>query len=158
MRLLKQVYAIGTFVLLAILVILPVFNVDAGENENFSITVETDKEAYEIGETVDYLIKVKGYTLPHAVEKINGRTIEKSPVFCYQPKEKKLQMPALSDTTNRAFSYLISIPSPHLQSMGTDPRKLLSLPHSHVPKILPNLAQDLSVYKKYKSCGPHRNQ
>lgn len=59
MRLLKQVYAIGTFVLLAILVILPVFNVDAGENENFSITVETDKEAYEIGETVDYLIKVK---------------------------------------------------------------------------------------------------
>lgn len=57
---------------------------------------------------LDYLIKVKGYTLPQAVEIINGRTIEKSPVFCYQPKEKILQIPALSDTTNRAFSYLIS--------------------------------------------------
>ena len=57
---------------------------------------------------LDYLIKVKGYTLPQAVGKINGRTIEKSPVFCYQPKEKILQMPALSETTNRAFSYLIS--------------------------------------------------
>ena len=57
---------------------------------------------------LDYLIKVKGYTLPQAVEKINGRTIEKSAVFCYQQKEKILQMPALSETTNRAFSYLIS--------------------------------------------------
>lgn len=57
---------------------------------------------------LDYLIKVKEYTLPQAVEKINGRTIEKSAVFCYKPKEKILQMPVLSETTNRAFSYLIS--------------------------------------------------
>lgn len=57
---------------------------------------------------LDYLIKVKGYTLPQAVEKINRRTIEKSPVFCYQIKEKVLQMPVLSETTNRAFTYLIS--------------------------------------------------
>lgn len=57
---------------------------------------------------LDYLIKVKGYTLPQAVEKINGRTIEKSPVFYFQPKQKTLQMPALSEKTNKAFAYLKS--------------------------------------------------
>lgn len=57
---------------------------------------------------LDYLIKVKGYTLPQAVERINGRTIEKSPVFYSQSKPKTLQMPALSEKTNKVFSYLKS--------------------------------------------------
>ena len=57
---------------------------------------------------LDYLIKVKGYTLPQAVERINGRTIEKSPVFYSQSKPKTLQMPMLSEKTNKVFSYLKS--------------------------------------------------
>ena len=57
---------------------------------------------------LDYLIKVKGYTLPQAVERINGRTIEKSPVFYSQSAPKVLQMPALSEKTNKVFSYLVS--------------------------------------------------
>ena len=59
MRVFKHSYAIGIFILVAIFMILPVFNVNAGENDNFLITVETDKEVYEVGETVEYLIKVK---------------------------------------------------------------------------------------------------
>ncbi len=59
MGFLKQRYAIGIFILVAIFMALPVFNVEAGENDNFLITVETDKEVYEVGETVEYLIKVK---------------------------------------------------------------------------------------------------
>lgn len=57
---------------------------------------------------LDYLIKVKGYTLPQAVERINGRTIEKSPVFYSQLASKTLQMPALSEKTNKVFAYLVS--------------------------------------------------
>lgn len=59
MGFLKQRYAIGIFILVAIFMVLPVFNVEAGEIDNFLITVETDKEVYEVGETVEYLIKVK---------------------------------------------------------------------------------------------------
>ena len=57
---------------------------------------------------LDYLIKVKGYTLPQAVERINGRTIEKSPVFYSQSTPKTLQMPTLSEKTNKVFAYLVS--------------------------------------------------
>lgn len=57
---------------------------------------------------LDYLIKVKGYTLPQAVERINGRTIEKSPVFYSQSAPKILQMPALAEKTNKVFAYLVS--------------------------------------------------
>ena len=44
MRVFKHSYAIGIFILVAIFMILPVFNVNAGENDNFLITVETDKD------------------------------------------------------------------------------------------------------------------
>ena len=59
MSFLKRIYTTGIFILVAIFMILPVFNVNAGEKDNFSITVETDKESYELEETVEYLIKVK---------------------------------------------------------------------------------------------------
>lgn len=63
---------------------------------------------------LDYLIKVKGYTLPQAVAKINGRMIEKSPVFYYSNEEKILKIPDLSEKTNMVFYYL--------KSRGIDPK------------------------------------
>lgn len=55
---------------------------------------------------LDYLIKVKGYTLPQAVERINGRTIEKSPVFCSSKQNKTLNLPEISDKANKVYLYL----------------------------------------------------
>ncbi len=55
---------------------------------------------------LDYLIKVKGYSLPEAVNMINGGTVNSSPVFLPTKKEKLLQVPQLSETTNGIRRYL----------------------------------------------------
>ena len=59
---------------------------------------------------LDYLIKVKDYTLPQAVEMIMGGAAIKEPVFYYEPnpKPKKLVMPDLERKPVRAVNYLWS--------------------------------------------------
>lgn len=59
---------------------------------------------------LDYLIKVKGFSFPQAVEAILGRAAEKPPIF-YCPRERKtteLLMPKLSKTTDIVERYLTS--------------------------------------------------
>ena len=57
---------------------------------------------------LDYLIKVKDYTLPQAVEMIMGGASVKEPVFYYEPapKPKKLIMPDLERNPVRTVKYL----------------------------------------------------
>lgn len=58
---------------------------------------------------LDYLIKVKEYTFPQAVEAIVGGAAMKMPPFSYAPKEqkpKRLLMPELVPTPSAAKGYL----------------------------------------------------
>ena len=57
---------------------------------------------------LDYLIKVKGFSFPQAVETILGRAAEKPPIFCCQRERKHMEllMPELSETTDRVEKYL----------------------------------------------------
>lgn len=58
---------------------------------------------------VDYLIKVKEYTLSDAVEAVMGRTVTERPSFSYArkaPKPRKLLMPELEKYPYRAIQYL----------------------------------------------------
>lgn len=59
---------------------------------------------------LDYLIKVKGYTLPQAVEKIAGRSMVTEPSYYFAPKpeKKQLVMPELEKYPYRAVGYLKS--------------------------------------------------
>ena len=59
---------------------------------------------------LDYLIKVKEYTLPQAVELIVGETAVKEPTYYYapNPKPKKLVMPDLERNPRMAVKYLES--------------------------------------------------
>ena len=59
---------------------------------------------------LDYLIKVKQYTLPQAVEMIMGGAAIQEPVFYYAPKPvpKELVMPELERNPKRAVKYLES--------------------------------------------------
>ena len=59
---------------------------------------------------LDYLIKVKGYTLPQAVEKIAGRSMVTEPSYYFAPKpeKKQLVMPELEKYPYRAIGYLKS--------------------------------------------------
>lgn len=57
---------------------------------------------------LDYLIKVRGYSFPDAVNTILGREALKPPVI-YAPKpqpERVLLLPELNDSTDRAVNYL----------------------------------------------------
>ena len=59
---------------------------------------------------LDYLIKVRDYTFPEAVNTILGRAAVKPPVF-HAPKpqpERTLLLPELNDNTDRAVRYLQS--------------------------------------------------
>ena len=56
---------------------------------------------------LDYLIKVEGYTFPQAVAKINGRTVDRPPVFYKNKKETPFRLPALADKPARAYQYLV---------------------------------------------------
>lgn len=59
---------------------------------------------------LDYLIKVKGFSFPQAVETILGRAAEKPPIFCCQRERKTagLLLPKLSKTTDIVERYLTS--------------------------------------------------
>lgn len=59
---------------------------------------------------LDYLIKVKDYTLPQAVEMIMGGAAIKEPVFYYEPnpKPRELIMPELERNPVRSVKYLRS--------------------------------------------------
>jgi hypothetical protein len=58
---------------------------------------------------LDYLIKVRGYSLPQAVEAINGRQSNMPPVFHAQPQtSKQFILPEAAPTTNKVESYLMS--------------------------------------------------
>lgn len=59
---------------------------------------------------MDYLIKVKGFSFPQAVETILGRAAEKPPIFCCQRERKTagLLLPKLSKTTDIVERYLTS--------------------------------------------------
>ncbi|MBR3243967.1 MAG: toprim domain-containing protein [Parasporobacterium sp.] len=59
---------------------------------------------------LDYLIKVKEYTLPQAVEMIVGGAAVKEPVYYYapNPKPKELVMPDLERNPRKAVKYLES--------------------------------------------------
>ena len=59
---------------------------------------------------LDYLIKVKQYTLPQAVEMIMGGAAIQEPVFYYEPNSqpKELVMPDLERDPKRAVKYLES--------------------------------------------------
>ena len=59
---------------------------------------------------LDYLIKVKQYTLPQAVEMIMGGAAIKEPAFYYEPnpKPKELVIPELERDPKRAVKYLES--------------------------------------------------
>ena len=59
---------------------------------------------------LDYLIKVKEYTLPQAVEMIVGGAAVKEPVYYYAPppQPKELVMPDLERKPRRAVKYLES--------------------------------------------------
>lgn len=59
---------------------------------------------------LDYLIKVKNYTLPQAVEAVAGRTLTTEPSYYFAPKPepKKLIMPQLEKYPYRAIGYLKS--------------------------------------------------
>jgi len=56
---------------------------------------------------LDYLIKVKGYSLPEAVGIINGQVVAKSPVFYSNKNHKVLQLPDVSKNNDRVFDYLL---------------------------------------------------
>jgi len=56
---------------------------------------------------LDYLIKVKGYSLPEAVGIINGQVIAKSPVFYSNKKHKVLQLPDVAKNNDKVFDYLL---------------------------------------------------
>lgn len=56
---------------------------------------------------LDYLIKVKGYSLPEAVGIINGQVIAKSPVFYSNKKCKVLQLPDIAENNDKVFRYLL---------------------------------------------------
>lgn len=56
---------------------------------------------------LDYLIKVKGYSLPEAVGIINGQVVAKSPVFYSHKKQKVLQLPDIAENNDKAFNYLL---------------------------------------------------
>ena len=59
---------------------------------------------------LDYLIHVKGYSLPGAVEVILGRSLEKPPVIYRQPNRssKRLLLPLRNDNSQRVTAYLRS--------------------------------------------------
>lgn len=56
---------------------------------------------------LDYLIKVKGYSLPEAVGIINGQVVAKSPVFYSNKKHKVLQLPDVAKNNDKVFDYLL---------------------------------------------------
>jgi hypothetical protein len=57
---------------------------------------------------LDYLIKVRGYSLPQAVETINGRRTISPPVFCIPTTEtKQFSLPPEAPTTSKVVSYLM---------------------------------------------------
>lgn len=56
---------------------------------------------------LDYLIKVKGYSLPEAVGIINGQVVAKSPVFYTHKKRNVLQLPDVAKNNDRVFDYLL---------------------------------------------------
>ena len=56
---------------------------------------------------LDYLIKVKGYSLPEAVGIINGQVVAKSPVFYIHKKRNVLQLPDVAKNNDRVFDYLL---------------------------------------------------
>ena len=81
---------------------------------------------------LDYLIKVKDYTLPQAVEMIMGGAAIKEPVFYYEPKPKpkKLIMPDLERNPERSVKYL--------KSRGIQPEIIeYCLDHSLIYESLP---------------------
>lgn len=55
---------------------------------------------------LDYLIKVEGYTFTQAVAKINGRTIDRPPIFHKNKKETPFILPALADKPVKTYNYL----------------------------------------------------
>lgn len=58
---------------------------------------------------VDYLIKVKGYSLPEAVKEVNRAMMGKSPSFFIPEKKKKeFTLPKKNGNNNRAIEYLKS--------------------------------------------------
>ncbi len=56
---------------------------------------------------LDYLIKVKGYSLPEAVGIINRQVVAKSPVFYTNKKRKVLQLPDVAKNNDKVFDYLL---------------------------------------------------
>ena len=56
---------------------------------------------------LDYLIKVKGYSLPEAVGIINGQVVAKSPVFYIHKKRNVLELPDVAKNNDRVFDYLL---------------------------------------------------
>lgn len=56
---------------------------------------------------LDYLIKVRGYSLPEAVGIINGQVVAKSPVFYTHKKRKVLQLPDVAKNNDMVFDYLL---------------------------------------------------
>ena len=56
---------------------------------------------------LDYLIKVKGYSLPEAVGIINRQVIVKSPVFYTHKKRNVLQLPDVAKNNDKVFDYLL---------------------------------------------------
>lgn len=62
------------------------------------------------GTALDYLIQVKGYSLPEAVETILGRSLEKTPVPYKQPdrSSKVLLLPPRNENTRKVTAYLRS--------------------------------------------------
>ena len=56
---------------------------------------------------LDYLIKVKGYSLPEAVGIINRQVIAKSPAFYTNKKRKVLQLPDVAKNNDKVFDYLL---------------------------------------------------
>ena len=81
---------------------------------------------------LDYLIKVKDYTLPQAVEMIMGGAAIKEPVFYYEPKPKpkELLMPDLERNPRRSVKYL--------RSRGIQPEVIeFCLNHSLIYESLP---------------------
>lgn len=56
---------------------------------------------------LDYLIKVRGYSLPEAVGIINRQVVAKSPVFYSNKKHKVLQLPDVAKNNDKVFDYLL---------------------------------------------------
>lgn len=57
---------------------------------------------------LDYLVKVEGYSLPEAVERILGHAAVYTPVIHSTPpkKEKRLELPEMNDSTEQVEAYL----------------------------------------------------